>query len=187
MNPYRAAALAAAGCVAALSLAACQGGLTSSSTPPATSAPAATSGPAATSAPAAGAPSASAPSGTSATGSSGSGSTISVNAPIGTFPIPPGASVAANDTENDKVEIVLTGVTAQEVSTFYNSALPSAGYTITSSDTATGTTFTGASTIKFTGHGYTGDIGALSGETGVNIPGITGLSGNDVGITLTPQ
>jgi hypothetical protein len=34
------------------------------------------------------------------------------------------------------------------------------------------------------GHRYSGDIGAVSG---INVPGISGLTGNDVGIQLTRQ
>jgi hypothetical protein len=151
MIVYRAGALAAAGCLTALSLAACSVGLAGASP---------------------GSP------------ASGSGSTVSVNAPIGSFPTPPGATVVANIVADGKVEIVLTGVAAQKASTFYTAALPAAGYTITSNETVTGTTFGGAAAIKFAGHGYSGDIGAVSG---INVPGVSGLAGNDVGIQLTPQ
>jgi hypothetical protein len=150
MIVYRAAA---AGCLTALSLAACSAGLTSAAPP-------------------AGSP------------VSGPGSTVSVNAPIGSFPVPPGATVVAKVIDNGKVELVLTGVTPQEVSTFYTAALPAAGYTITSNETLSGTTFSAVAAIKFTGHHYSGDIGAVSG---INVPGISGLTGNDVGIQLTPQ
>jgi hypothetical protein len=167
MIVYRAVALAAAACLTGLPLAACSAGLTSAAPP------------------AASAPPASTPSATP-TGSpvSASGSTVSVDAPIGSFPVPPGATVVANVIDNGKVEIVLTGVSAQEASTFYTAALPAAGYTITSNATVTGTTFSAAAAIKFTGHRYSGDIGAVSG---INVPGVTGLTGNDVGIQLTPQ
>jgi hypothetical protein len=58
---------------------------------------------------------------------------------------------------------------------FYGSALPTAGYTITENTNATGADINGTA-IEFTGHGYKGTIGAVSGS-----------SGTVVGITLTPQ
>lgn len=184
MNVYRAAALAAAACLTGLSLAACSGGLTSVAPPassPVSSPAAATSSGAAP--PASSAPPAASPSASTSPGSTGSGSTVDVGGSLGTFPIPPGATVVDNGTDNNKIEIVLTGVTTQEVGTFYTAALPSAGYTITDNDSAADATVSGL-TIKFTGHGYSGDIGAASG---VSVPGLTGLTGNEVGIELTPQ
>ena len=102
---------------------------------------------------------------------------------LGTFPIPPGATVVDNGTDGANIEIVLTGVTPQEVSTFYTGTLPSAGYTITENSSASDATVSGL-TIKFTGHGYEGDIGAASG---ISIAGVSGLSGEDIGIELIPQ
>jgi hypothetical protein len=64
-------------------------------------------------------------------------------------------------------------------------SLPPAGYTIISDSSATGDSwgsFSGTG-IWFTGHGYNGQIGALSS---FQIPGFS-LSGNTVEITLTPQ
>lgn len=190
MIVYRAAALVTATCLTGLSLAACSGGLTSagSSTSSPAAAPTSSAPPAATSsapsASASSAPPAATPSATSTgTGVTGSGSTVTVGGSIGTFPIPPGATVVDNGTDNGKIDIVLTGVTPQEVSTFYTAALPSAGYTITQNDTGSDATVSGV-TIKFTGHGYEGDIGAASG---VDIVGVSGLSGEDIGIQLTPQ
>ena len=66
---------------------------------------------------------------------------------------------------------------------FYTTALPQAGYTITSNSLASTSTGTYGG-IEFTGHGLKGLIGAGSGlaSTGVNFP-----SGNGVFISLTPQ
>jgi NADPH:quinone reductase-like Zn-dependent oxidoreductase len=61
-------------------------------------------------------------------------------------------------------------------------ALPRAGYTIISNSSATGDSFSGTG-IWFTGHGYNGQIGALSS---FQISGIS-LGGNTVEITFTPQ
>jgi hypothetical protein len=177
----RAAALAAV-CAGGLSLAACSGGISTptaaSSSPP--SSPAAASSASATT------PPATATTGTSGatTPAAGSGSgTVSVGGSLGTFPIPSGATVVDNGTDGANIEIVLTGVTPQEVSTFYTATLPSAGYTITENSSASDASVSGL-TIKFTGHGYEGDIGAASG---ISIAGVSGLSGEDIGIELIPQ
>jgi hypothetical protein len=81
-------------------------------------------------------------------------------------------------------DIVLSGVKPAEVSSFYSSALPQAGYTITSNTQASGGAITGTA-IQFNGHGCKGDIGAAST---LGITGLSGLvGGNVIGITLTPQ
>jgi hypothetical protein len=187
MKVYRTAALAAAACAAGLSLAACSGGLTSASSAP--SSPAASSSTPPASSPAAGSSSppastsAGTSTGTSGSGTSGSGSTVSVGS-AGSFPIPPGATVVENATSNGVHDIVLSGVKPAEVSSFYSSALPQAGYTITSNTQASGGAITGTA-IEFNGHGCKGDIGAAST---LGITGLSGLvGGNVIGITLTPQ
>lgn len=106
---------------------------------------------------------------------------------VGNFPIPPGATVLYHGNDGTELQIVLSSVTASEVSTYYAGTLPSAGYTITSNDSGNGTTFSGVG-INFTGHGYKGEIGALSG-VGINNVGsaIAGTGGSLVGISLDPQ
>jgi hypothetical protein len=181
----RAAALAAV-CVAGLSLAACSGGISTPSAAPSSPATSPASSPAAAGSTAsATTPPASGATGTSGTTApaAGSGGTVSVGGSLGTFPIPAGASVVDNGMDGSNIEIVLTGVTPQEVSTFYTAALPSSGYTITENSSASDGTVSGL-TIKFTGHGYQGDIGAASG---ISIAGVSGLSGEDIGIELIPQ
>jgi hypothetical protein len=106
-----------------------------------------------------------------------------VGGSLGTFPIPSGATVVDNGMDGSNVEIVLTGVSPQEVDTFYTATLPSSGYTITENSTAGDASVSGL-TLKFTGHGYQGDIGAASG---ISIAGVSGLGGDDIGIELIPQ
>jgi hypothetical protein len=178
----RAAALAAV-CVAGLSLAACSGGITTPGAAPSSPASSPTAAPASASATT---PPASGSTGTTGVTSPAAGSgggTVSVGGSLGTFPIPSGATVVDNGTDGANIEIVLTGVTPQEVSAFYTATLPSAGYTITENSSASDATVSGL-TIKFTGHGYEGDIGAASG---ISIAGVSGLSGEDIGIELIPQ
>jgi hypothetical protein len=181
----RAAALAAV-CVAGLSLAACSGGISTPSAAPSSPASSPASSPTAASSGSATTPPASSTTGTSGATSPAAGpgsGTVSVGGSLGTFPIPSGATVVDNGTDGANIEIVLTGVTPQEVDTFYTATLPSAGYTITENSSASDATVSGL-TIKFTGHGYQGDIGAASG---ISIAGVSGLSGEDIGIELIPQ
>src|SRR6266567_1304359 len=110
------------------------------------------------------------------------GSTVSVSGPIGRFPVPTGAQVIDDGTENGHYDIVFGSVSPSVVSRFYTTALPRAGYTITSNSSAAGDSFSGTG-IWFTGHGYNGQIGALSS---FHISGIS-FGGNIVEITLTPQ
>ena len=109
-------------------------------------------------------------------------STVSVSGPIGRFPLPPGARLIDDSTDSGHYDIVFGSVSPSEAARFYTTTLPRAGYTITSNSSATGNSFSGTG-IWFTGHGYNGQIGALSS---FHIPGIS-LGGNTVEITLTPQ
>lgn len=192
MKAYRATALTVLACLSGVSVAACSGGISSlaqsapASSPassPAASAAAATS---AATAAGSGAPAVTS-SGSAGAAASGAASTITVGGGIGTFPVPPGASVIENTDDNGNIDVTFTGVTASESTTFYTASLPSYGYTITEDDAASGGTYTGT-TIKFTGHGYNGNIGGLSG-TGT-VGGIslgTGTTGGVTGITFIPQ
>jgi hypothetical protein len=110
------------------------------------------------------------------------GSTVSVSGPIGSFPVPPGARLINDGTDDGRYDIVFGSVSSSEAARFYTTALPRAGYTITSNSSATGESFSGTG-IWFTGHGYNGQIGALSS---FHIPGIS-LGANTVEITLTPH
>lgn len=166
MNICRCAALTLVTCAAALSLAACSAGITSATTAPPSPSHA-------TSRSAAASPSA-------------TGSTVSVGGSIGSFPIPPHAKVAENITEGNETVILLGSVSPSEVSSFYATALPRAGYKITMNTLATANNDTGA-VIEFSGHGYKGTIGADSNmaTTGVSVGGLNGK--NFVGITLTKK
>ena len=108
--------------------------------------------------------------------------TVSASGPIGSFPVPPGARLINDGTDNGRYDIVFASVSPSEAARFYTTALPRAGYTITNNSSATGESFSGTG-IWFTGHGYNGQIGALSS---FHIPGVS-LGGNTVEITLTPQ
>jgi len=174
MKIYRATTLTTLACAAGLSLAACAGSASSAlQTTASTTSPASAAGSSAT---------ASAPSSTSIASaskpSSGPGGAVSVGGDIGSFPIPPGAAVVVDNELSGQYHVAFSGVTASAASSFYTTALPRAGYTITQNSTWTGDSYTGTA-IVFSGHGCTGSIGAWSG-------GLT-YGGGVIGITFVPQ
>ena len=146
MINYRSAALTLAACAAGLSVTACTAGITTASSPT-TSAPAPTRS---TSAAAA------------ASNRAPSGHMIKVTGSVGSFPVPAGAKVTENIAIDQKDVVVAFGsITPANVSSFYATALPRAGYTISGNSVVT----QGGGTVAFiffSGHRYKGDIGALS-------------------------
>jgi ABC-type phosphate transport system substrate-binding protein len=146
INYYRSAALTLAACAAGLPVTACTAGITTASSPT-TSAPAPTQ-------------SASVPA--AASSRAPSGRMIKVTGSVGSFPVPAGAKVTENIAIDQKDIVVAFGsVTPANVSSFYATALPRAGYTISGNSVVT----QGGGTVAFvffSGHGYKGDIGALS-------------------------
>jgi hypothetical protein len=179
MTMYRRAAFTLATCTVGLT-AACSAGITSASPPKTPTSPAShhpALPPTHTAAPS--------PRPSLAT------STVSVTG-LGPFPIPSGAQVAAN-IACGKGDIIEAGpVTPAAASAFYASALPRAGYTITT-NTLGSIPGTGAiETVIFTGHGYSGVIIAMAnlssaGSGTPSAPAISGsLSHNVLEITVAP-
>jgi hypothetical protein len=108
---------------------------------------------------------------------------ISVDAPIGTFPVPSNAHVLTNITCSGQTIIGLTSVTPSQVSSFYGSALPRAGYTI-STNTLIPASLSGlpgsAAEVDFTGHGLKGTIDAESNAAALaSMPASAFPSGTD--------
>lgn len=169
MNKYRSAALALAACAAAGPVAACSAGVTIAGSAASTSA-ASSHGASADTSPSA---SLGASSGASSPGTAVSASTVTVGGSIGSFPVPPGANIAENVSEGKNVIIFFGRVTPAKVASFYTTALPRAGYAITSNDTI-GVSGGTEAEIVFSGHGYKGEIVALSNfsQTSVNIAGL---------------
>jgi hypothetical protein len=152
MNACRLMVMAVAACAAGLSLAACTAGISTASS---AKSPSPTASRAASS-----------PAGSDKTpAAAGPADSVSVDAPIRTFPIPHGAQVVANMPCGSQVLVELGSVTPAQASTFYGSALPQAGYKITDNTLATDpdtNTPHGIAEITFTGHGYTGLIIAVA-------------------------
>lgn len=119
------------------------------------------------------------------------GSTVSVTG-LGSFPLPAGAHLAANFACGKGAIIEAAPVTPAAAGAFYTSALPQAGYTI-STNTLSSVPGSGAiETVIFTGHGYAGVIIATAnlssaGSGTASAPAISGsLSHNLLEIALAP-
>lgn len=153
MNRYRRTAMAVTTCAAGLSLAACSAGITTAK--PAASPSAAASSHATQAAAPPPSPSR-APSSPSASGAR----TVRVNAPVHSFPIPAGVNVVFNDSCLKQVVLTLNPITPSRAAAFYETALPRAGYEV-SSNISTGTG-SGMTAIEFSGHGYTGEVAAIA-------------------------
>ena len=171
MNLYRCALVALATCATALSLAACTAGVTTAG-PPATPSRgmSAASQDATTSGRPSPSPTASKP--------AASGTMIQVSGAIGHFPVPAGAKVAENITSSQETVIIFGSISPAKVSAFYAQALPKAGYTISGNSVITESGNVVAA-IQFAGHGFKGNIDALSKVTGSGV-GIAGLGDKNV-------
>lgn len=82
--------------------------------------------------------------------------TVSLDAPIGRFPVPPGSKVDDVMSCPKQITIVIHNVTAGAAGRFYASKLPEAGYKMTDTTMA-------PQLYDFTGHGYDGSIQTVSG------------------------
>jgi len=175
MNKYRSVAAALTACAASLSLAACAAGTTTVGTTTTTS-PAA---PGSSSAPS--------PASASASASPALASrTITVAGDVGSFPVPAGANVAENIASSQETVIIFDKITPARVSSFYARALPQDGYTITTNSVISQSGGT-AAIIQFTGHGFSGNIDALSEFTDSAVS-VAGLGHKNVTtITFMPK
>ena len=177
MNKYRSAAAALTACAASLSLAACAAGTTTVGTTTTTS-PAA---------PGSSSASSSASASASASASPALASrTITVAGDVGSFPVPAGANVAENIASSQETVIIFDKITPARVSSFYARALPQDGYTITTNSVVSQSGDT-AAIIQFTGHGFSGNIDALSEFTDSAVS-VAGLGHKNVTtITFMPK
>jgi hypothetical protein len=172
MNRYRPAAVALAASAASLSLAACTAGITAAST--------------ATTSPAAPSRSASSASASASASLAAAGRMIQVGGEVGSFPVPAGAKVAENVASSQETVIIFSMITPAKVSSFYARALPQAGYTVTTNSVVSQSGSTVAF-IQFTGHGFKGNIDALSEFTDSTVS-VAGLGHKNVStITFMPK
>ena len=165
MNTYRSIALVLASCAAGLSVAACSAGTPSASSSTGSSATA-SSTPSSQSA---------APVVSSAVPTSGppiAGKMITVKGKIGSFPVPAAAKVGENLSGASSLLVVFGLVAPADVARFYATALPQAGFTVTSNSLVSQGSQNGA-IVHFTGHGFKGNIESLAQFPGTSIAGLT--------------
>src|ERR1700723_729102 len=139
MNKYRSAALALTACAASLSVAAC-----SSGTPAASSAGTSSAGPSQSASAIVSAP-------VPTTGAPIAGKTVSVNGKLTSFPIPAAAKLAENMGGGQALMLIFGAVAPADVARFYATALPQAGYSISTNAMLSKGGDNGAY-ILFTGH-----------------------------------
>jgi len=96
------------------------------------------------------------------------GAQFPTNWPDANFPIPPGTTVQAQGQDADEIGIVLVGADPDAIATFYRSALPSAGYKITE-DNSVGIGGRSIVGIKFSGHGYSGEMAVVAGHVAISL------------------
>jgi hypothetical protein len=165
MNKYRSTALVLAACAAGLSVAACSAGTpsASSSTASSSASPPASSSPSAV------------PVVSSAVPTSGppiAGKMITVKGKIGSFPVPAAAKVGENLSGASSLLVVFGLVAPADVARFYATALPQAGFTVTSNSLVSQGAQNGA-IVQFTGHGFKGNIESVAQFPGTSIAGLT--------------
>src|ERR1700733_3016136 len=171
MTKYHPAALTLVACAASVSVVACSAGITTATTAPATSAPA---------------PSHSASVTVSAPSPASSGRVITISGSVGSLPVPAGAKVAENVASSQEVVVIFSSISPAKVSSFYATALPRTGYSISTNSVINESGSTDA-IIQFSGHGYKGNIDALShfSDPGVSLAGLG--TKNVTTITLMPK
>lgn len=171
MLTYRGTVMAVLTCTVGLSLAACSAGITTANPPESPSHNSSRAGSSPTTS-----PSHSPSHSPSPSASASPAATVHVNAPIGSFPIPPGAQVITNASCPKQILLGMSPVTPSRASAFYTAALPAADYKI-SSNIQTGPP-ENVTLIGFSGHGYTGSISAAADLSADGAPtSITGISG----------
>lgn len=159
MNTYRSIALIAASCAAGLSVAACSAGTPSASSSTASSPASSHSATPVVS------------SAVPTTGPPIAGRMITVKGKIGSFPIPAAAKVGENTSGGSSLLVVFGLVAPADVARFYATALPHAGFTVTSNALVTQGAQNGA-IVQFTGHGFKGSIESVAQFPGASLAGI---------------
>jgi hypothetical protein len=159
MNTYRSIALVLAGCAAGLSVAACSAGTPSASSSTASSPASSRSAEPVVS------------SAVPTTGPPIAGRMITVKGKVGSFPIPASAKVGENISGGSSLLVVFGLVAPVDVARFYATALPQAGFTVTSNALLSQGGQSGA-IVQFTGHGFKGNIESVAQFPGASLPGI---------------
>jgi hypothetical protein len=97
---------------------------------------------------------------------------ITVKGKIGSFPVPAAAKVGENLSGASSLLVVFGLVAPADVARFYATALPQAGFTVTSNSLVSQGGQNGA-IVQFTGHGFKGNIESVAQFPGTSIAGLT--------------
>ena len=101
---------------------------------------------------------------------------LTIQGTLGTFPVPAAAKVGENISGGPSAIVVFGLVVPADVARFYATALPQAGYTVTTNSMVSRGPQNGA-VIVFTGHGYKGNIESVNQVAG---PSFAGLGSQNV-------
>jgi hypothetical protein len=104
-------------------------------------------------------------------GPSIAGRTLQVKGKVGSFPVPAAAKVGENVSGGSSLLLVFGLVAPADVARFYATALPQAGFTVTSNSLVSQGGQNGA-IIQFTGHGFKGNIESVAQFPGASLAGI---------------
>jgi hypothetical protein len=99
-------------------------------------------------------------------GGAEAGGELPADWPDENFPVPPGVNVTARQSGGD-TGILLVGRSPEEITSFYRSALPAAGYQITQDASVGGQVQVVG--IEFTGNGYDGKIAVVSRTVSISL------------------
>jgi hypothetical protein len=172
MNKYRSATLALAVGAASLAVAACSSGTPSSGSSSTATATATGTAPPVTSVPAA------------TTGVPVPGRMLTVNGALGSFPVPAQAKVGENVSGGSSLLVVFGLVDPADVARFYATALPQAGFTVTSNSLVSQGGQNGA-IVMFTGHGYRGNIESVAQFPAASIAGLGNVNVTTITLSST--
>ena len=96
---------------------------------------------------------------------------LTIKGKIGSFPVPKAARVGENMSGGSSLLVVFGSVAPADVARFYATALPQAGFTVTSNSLVSQGAQKGA-IIQFTGHGFKGNIESVAQFPGASIAGL---------------
>jgi hypothetical protein len=96
---------------------------------------------------------------------------LTIKGKIGSFPVPKTARVGENMSGGSSLLVVFGSVAPADVARFYATALPQAGYSVTSNSLVSQGGQNGA-IIAFTGRGFKGNIESVAQFPGASVAGL---------------
>jgi hypothetical protein len=109
---------------------------------------------------------------------------LTIQGTLGSFPVPAAAKIGENMSGGQSVILVFGKIAPADVARFYATALPQAGYTVTTNSLVSRGPQNGA-VIVFSGRGYKGTIESVDQIAGPSIAGVGGQNVTTVVISPT--